>query len=383
MSGQPRILCVYAHPDDETYCTGGTIAKYAACGSEVMVISATRGQAGQIQDVSAATRRTLGMVREQELRRACIHLGAQQIECWDYMDGALQDADQNQVIRDVVAAMRRFRPDVVITFDPTGAYGHPDHIAISNATTRAFTLSGDPTKYPELRLEPHSASVLYHAFFPTRRFLLLDQLVKWLAGHRAKFHGSMSFLQGLSLFAAESLVLRYANDFVTTRWFPPGFCIVEQGEIGTSLYVIVSGDAEVVREEDDGALKVIGRLGAGDVFGEMALIEQIPRTAHVIAKSVVTCMIFSPGAPTAFTGRGAGAVLTDVEKQEISEHLQGVTTCIDVSEYISQKIHAVAAHRTQYPIDPQMFPESMLIELFGREYFVRVYPNHQLETSLM
>jgi LmbE family N-acetylglucosaminyl deacetylase len=70
MSTQPRILCVYAHPDDETYCTGGTIAKYVAQGAEVMVVSATRGQAGQIQDVNAATRRTLGVVREQELRRA-------------------------------------------------------------------------------------------------------------------------------------------------------------------------------------------------------------------------------------------------------------------------------------------------------------------------
>jgi LmbE family N-acetylglucosaminyl deacetylase len=332
--------------------------------------------------VNAATRRTLGSVREQELYRACAHLGAQHVECWDYMDGALSNADQNQVRGDVVGAIRRFRPDVVITFDPTGAYGHPDHIAISHATTRACGLSGDPTKFPEQGLEPFTPPVLYHAFFPTRRLLLLDQLVKWLAGHRERFHGSLSFIQGLSLFVAESLVLRYANDFVSTKWFPPGFCIVEQGEIGTSLYVVVSGEVEVVREEADGTLNTVAQLGAGDVFGEMALIEHIPRTAHVIAKSVVTCMIFAPGAPTAFAGRGAGATLTDVEVQHVNEELEDVTTCIDVADYIRQKINAVAAHRTQYPVDPDMFPESMLIELFGREYFVRVYPTSTIDTTL-
>jgi LmbE family N-acetylglucosaminyl deacetylase len=148
MSLSPRILCVYAHPDDETFCSGGTLARYAVRGSEIMVISATRGQAGQIQDVKAATRRTLGDVREQELRRACHHLGVQHVVCWDYMDGTLKDVESAVLIGDVVAAIRRFRPEIVITFDPTGGYGHPDHIAISHATTRACALSGDPRAYP-------------------------------------------------------------------------------------------------------------------------------------------------------------------------------------------------------------------------------------------
>src|SRR3712207_9369064 len=66
----PRILAVFAHPDDETFCAGGTLAMYAEQGAELMVISATRGDAGQIHDSSAATRGTLGLIREQELRRA-------------------------------------------------------------------------------------------------------------------------------------------------------------------------------------------------------------------------------------------------------------------------------------------------------------------------
>ncbi|MBZ0282848.1 MAG: PIG-L family deacetylase [Anaerolineae bacterium] len=386
MNTQPLILCVYAHPDDETFCSGGTLAKYAAQGAEIMVISATRGQAGQIQDVQAATRRTLGAAREQELQRACECLGVHHSICWDYMDGRLQEADPVQLIGDVVRAIRSFRPDIVITFDPTGAYGHPDHIAISHATTSACMICHDPNHYPEHLtdgLRPHNAARLYHSYFPNRRSLMLDQLVKWLAGQRHLYRGSLSFIQGLSIFAEESLMLRYANDFVTTRWYPPGFCIVEQGEIGTSLYIIISGEADVVQEAADGTLSQLSQLSAGDFFGEMALVEHKPRMAHVIARTVVTCMIFSPGAPTTFAGRGADAALTDLQIREDDPTFQGVTACIDVSPYIRQKIRAVAAHRTQYPIDPDMFPESMLIELFGREYFIRVHPPTTFETDLI
>ncbi len=65
-----RLLGVFAHPDDESFCVGGTLAKYTAAGAEAMIVSATRGQAGQIRDARIATRKTLGAVREQELRRA-------------------------------------------------------------------------------------------------------------------------------------------------------------------------------------------------------------------------------------------------------------------------------------------------------------------------
>ena len=76
-----RLLGVYAHADDETCCAGGTLAKYVAAGAEVMVVSMTQGEAGQIRDAHAATRRTLGMVRAEELRRACQELGVQHVRC--------------------------------------------------------------------------------------------------------------------------------------------------------------------------------------------------------------------------------------------------------------------------------------------------------------
>ena len=82
-----RILGVFAHPDDESFCAGGTLARYAALGAEVMVVSATRGEAGQIRSAGVATRHTLGQVREQELYLACQRLGVQHAVCLDYGDG--------------------------------------------------------------------------------------------------------------------------------------------------------------------------------------------------------------------------------------------------------------------------------------------------------
>ena len=89
----PRLLGVFAHPDDETFCAGGTFARYANGGAEIMVVSATRGQAGQIRDASVGTRRTIAAIRERELRLACERLGVAHVRCWDHLDGALAEAD--------------------------------------------------------------------------------------------------------------------------------------------------------------------------------------------------------------------------------------------------------------------------------------------------
>ena len=87
------MLGVFAHPDDETFCAGGTFARYAKDGAEIMVVSATRGQAGQIRDARVGTRRTIAAVREAELHLACERLGVAHVRCWDYPDGALAEAD--------------------------------------------------------------------------------------------------------------------------------------------------------------------------------------------------------------------------------------------------------------------------------------------------
>ena len=144
-----RILGVFAHPDDESFCAGGTFARYTTAGAEAMVVSATRGQAGQIRSAKVATRRTLGQVREQELRLACQLLGIQHAVCLDYSDGMLKEVDQEVLTRHVAEIIRTFRPAIVITFGPDGGYGHPDHIAISAATTAAYLCSSDRAHFPE------------------------------------------------------------------------------------------------------------------------------------------------------------------------------------------------------------------------------------------
>ena len=82
--GRCRLLGVFAHPDDETFCAGGTFARYAGQGAEIMVVSATRGQAGQIRDAAAGNRRTIAAVREAELRLACERLGITKVRCLDH-----------------------------------------------------------------------------------------------------------------------------------------------------------------------------------------------------------------------------------------------------------------------------------------------------------
>src|SRR5215471_12412073 len=130
-----RILAVFAHPDDEVFCCGGTLAKYVAGGAEATILTATRGEAGQIRDASIATRATLGQVREAELRRAAACLGVQRVDVLDHIDGTLRDLDQEALADEVAAEIEAVDPDVVITFGADGAYGHPDHIAIGEVTT--------------------------------------------------------------------------------------------------------------------------------------------------------------------------------------------------------------------------------------------------------
>lgn len=224
---------------------------------------------------------------------------------------------------------------------------------------------------------------LYHAHFPRSRLLLTERLAQWLATLQERFRGSVEFVHALSLFAQESSRLRYASDFIDVSWYPPGFYIVEQGEPGSSLYLILSGEAEVVREEADGTRQSLARIGPGEFFGELALAHRQPRVANVIALSNVTCLVLSQG-PAQFAGRGPDAQLIGAAPSLGLPGGEGSapTTIIDVSAHVDRKITALAAHRSQFPIRPDMFPPSILQEMFSREFFVRVFPPMEPETDL-
>ena len=383
----PRILAVFAHPDDESFCAGGTLAKYAAEGAEIMVVSATRGEAGQIRDMRAATRQTLGKVREHELRLACRQLGIRHAVCLDYGDGTLQDVDPEALTAGIVRTVREFRPNAVITFGPDGAYGHPDHVAIGGATTTACTLAGDAAAFPEqiaAGLAPHTPEATFHCHFPRSRSLLLDHLARWLVRQDRQVRGSHDFMHALLLLAQETSLLGYTGDHVDVQWYPAGFSIVEQGEPATQLYLILSGAAEVIHEDDAGVQHLVARLEPGMFFGEEGLAHGQASSGHVVALENVTCLVFAPSEPTAFAGRGATANQgLDVTSIEIDLARSEATTAIDVSAYVERKIAAISAHRTQCPIEPDLLPLAMLQEILGREYFVRVAPAREMESELL
>src|SRR4051812_25659316 len=144
-----KLLCVLAHPDDESLGNGGMLAKYGAEGVETYVLTATRGERGWFgppEDNPGMTE--LGQIRESELRAAAAVLGVCEVTLLDYIDGDLDQADPAEAIAQIVAHIRRIRPQVVTTFDPSGAYGHPDHIAICQFTTAATVAAADPTYMP-------------------------------------------------------------------------------------------------------------------------------------------------------------------------------------------------------------------------------------------
>jgi LmbE family N-acetylglucosaminyl deacetylase len=367
-AGQRRILGVFAHPDDEVFCAGGTLARCVTQGAEAMVLSATRGEAGQIRDAALATRRTLGAVREQELRQACAVLGVQEVRCLEYTDGSLAAVDRPELVDAVAGAVAEFAPQVVLTFGFDGLYGHPDHIAISQATTAAVQ-----QRAPQVRL--------YHSHLPRSRMLLLDRIAHWLVEMQEHGGGHLDFARAFSLFAQETAAMRFATDHVDVQWFPPGLGIVEQDEPADSLYLILSGSVEVRQEQSDGTVQALARRGPGDFFGELGVVGG-RRRAHVVAVDSVTCMVFSPGEHTLFAGRGGVSQLAATTGAAFEEAERPATTVIDVSAWIDQKIAAIAAHRTQYPIEPSIFPRPMLLEMMGREHFMRVQPPVEPETDL-
>jgi len=134
----PEILVVLAHPDDETFPLGGTLARYAAAGASVRLICATRGEAG----IPGLSPDAAGQVREAELRRAATILGLREVRFMGYRDGTLSQAEPEAAIGRLVAVLEELHPRAVITFGPDGISGHPDHVTVGEWATAAFDRAG-------------------------------------------------------------------------------------------------------------------------------------------------------------------------------------------------------------------------------------------------
>ncbi|WP_342841599.1 PIG-L family deacetylase [Candidatus Lucifugimonas marina] len=186
VNSERRLLCVVAHPDDETFGSGSTLIKYAAEGASVFTSCATRGDVGEIADRSDATPETLSAVREQEYYDAGKVMGVKQSILYGFRDSGMAGSPDNdhpnayikvpmdEVVAKVVDTIRELKPQVVFTFDEGGGYGHPDHIHASEATKLAYFAAGDPS-YEGSTLEPWKPSKLYYHGFPR------SMMRKWFA----------------------------------------------------------------------------------------------------------------------------------------------------------------------------------------------------------
>jgi N-acetyl-1-D-myo-inositol-2-amino-2-deoxy-alpha-D-glucopyranoside deacetylase len=219
------MLLVHAHPDDETIGTGATMAKYAAEGAHVTLVTCTLGEEGEIlvpdlEHLAADREDGLGRHRIGELERAMEALGVTDHRFlggpgrWrdsGMMGVASNDnpacfwrADLDEAVGELVAVMREVRPQVVITYNDFGGYGHPDHIQAHRVTVAAFDAAGDPARYPGAG-EPWSPSKLYETAIPVSFLRLAFEALKEM-GEQAPFGAT----------SPEELTLGVPDEEITT-----------------------------------------------------------------------------------------------------------------------------------------------------------------------
>ncbi len=194
-----RMLAVLAHPDDESFGLGGTLARYADEGVDVHIAIATDGVAGSVAGGYEHTLKELAEVRRREVESAVRVLGGV-LHMLDYRDSgyigdpanrhpdAFINSDPEKATARVVALIREIRPQVVITHDETGGYYHPDHIFCWKITTAAFEASGDPTRFPEIGPAPYRPQRLYYTAFSNRMVKFFTFLMR-LRGQDPKHAG--------------------------------------------------------------------------------------------------------------------------------------------------------------------------------------------------
>jgi mycothiol S-conjugate amidase len=181
----PRtLLAVHAHPDDESSKGAGTLARYADEGVRTVVVTCTGGEAGEIlnpaMDQPGVLER-MPELRRQELAKALEVLGVRAHHWLGYRDSGMADSDANghpeafanadldEATGRLVAIVRQERPQVVVTYDETGGYPHPDHIRTHEVSVAAFDAAADPDRYPEAGPPFQPLKLYYHATFTRRR----------------------------------------------------------------------------------------------------------------------------------------------------------------------------------------------------------------------
>jgi len=176
MNEVQSLMAIFAHPDDESYRTGGTLALLAQKGARVWVLCATRGEQG----IPKLHPEDAGEFRQAELECACRALGIEPPRFLDYRDGTLPQVNEERAIEELVRSIRELRPQVLLTWPLDGVSGHPDHVTVSRWTEKAFQQAINPRAYPEHQDEgllPHAAEALYHIVI--RVTLTVDVSTVW------------------------------------------------------------------------------------------------------------------------------------------------------------------------------------------------------------
>jgi len=178
------LLAVFAHPDDESFGPGGTLAKYASEGVEIWLACATDGDVGTVDSAALSSYASTAQLRAAELCCAAQALGLRGVDFYAYRDSGMAGAPDNQhpkslfqaptedVVGKIVASIRQHRPQVILCDNEYGGYGHPDHIKLHQATVQAFSAAADPRLYPATG-PAHAAERLYYTAFT-------PGLLKWL-----------------------------------------------------------------------------------------------------------------------------------------------------------------------------------------------------------
>jgi LmbE family N-acetylglucosaminyl deacetylase len=188
MSKQRVLIFFGAHPDDETFGMGGTIALYVLKGIKVFYVCSTRGEAGTVDPQLMKGYASIGDLRWNELKCAAQVLGLADIISLGYRDSGMPGSEHNkhpdalamapieQVAGRMVKIIRELKPDVVVTHDAGAGYVHPDHIATHHATVKAFYAASDPSQYPEAGpvFQPRK---LYFGVRPLRFMKLMVRLM--------------------------------------------------------------------------------------------------------------------------------------------------------------------------------------------------------------
>jgi len=182
-------MAVHAHPDDECLSTGGILARYTAEGARSVLVTCTDGAVGEIADPSLATPENLAEVRARELAESVRILGVSRLATLGYRDSGMagtpdndnpacfKQANFDEAVEKVVHLVREERPQVLVTYDENGGYGHPDHIRAHEVAVAAFDAAADPARFPDSGT-PWQAARLVYAVIPRSAFERMAERIR-------------------------------------------------------------------------------------------------------------------------------------------------------------------------------------------------------------